>query len=34
MGTMEGTYQMVDDRGEPFEIRIPVFSLAVPGKVN
>lgn len=34
MGTMEGTYQMVNDAGEEFEIRIPVFTLSVPGTLN
>ena len=34
MGTMEGTYQMVSDGGEKFDIRIPVFTLAVPGTLN
>jgi len=34
MGTMEGTYQMVGADGEQFDIRIPVFTLAVPGTLN
>ncbi len=34
MGTMEGTYQMVTDEGENFDIRIPMFTLAVPGTLN
>ena len=34
VGTMEGTYQMVDGTGEAFDIRIPVFTLAVPGALN
>lgn len=34
MGTMEGTYQMVTDGGEEFDIRIPVFTLSVPGTLN
>ncbi len=34
MGTMEGTYQMVNDAGDSFDIRIPLFTLAVPGALN
>jgi ApaG protein len=34
MGTMEGTYQMVTATGEEFDIRIPVFTLSVPGTLN
>ena len=34
MGTMEGTYQMVTDEGENFDIRIPMFTLVVPGTLN
>ena len=34
MGTMEGTYQMVTDEGENFDIQIPMFTLAVPGTLN
>ena len=34
MGTMEGTYQMVNAAGEAFDIRIPVFTLSVPGMLN
>jgi ApaG protein len=30
-GFMTGRYQMVNDRGEPFEIDIPTFSLDSPG---
>jgi ApaG protein len=30
-GFMEGTYQMVTDTGEPFEIDVPLFSLDGPG---
>lgn len=29
-GTMQGHYQMVDSQGNPFQVAIPVFSLAVP----
>ncbi len=31
VGTMEGSYGMVDDDGMPFEAVIPMFRLAVPG---
>jgi ApaG protein len=34
MGTMEGTYQMIGPEGERFDIRIPMFTLAVPGTLN
>lgn len=34
MGTMEGTYQMVTSDGEEFDIRIPMFTLSVPGTLN
>ncbi len=34
MGTMEGTYQMVTQDGEHFDIKIPLFTLAVPGTLN
>ena len=30
VGTMEGHYLMVDEKGEKFQIEIPVFSLALP----
>lgn len=30
-GIMQGTYQMVDDAGQSFEVRIPAFSLDAPG---
>lgn len=30
-GFMVGTYQMVSDDGESFEVRIPAFSLDAPG---
>lgn len=30
-GIMVGTYQMVTDRGEAFDARIPAFSLDAPG---
>lgn len=34
MGTMEGTYQMVTEEGENFDIEIPMFTLEVPGTLN
>ena len=34
VGTMEGSYGMIDDDGEPFSASIPVFRLAVPGILN
>ena len=29
-GSMRGTYQMINDQQEPFEIEIPVFTLTEP----
>lgn len=34
MGTMEGTYEFVGGGGEHFDVRIPVFTLAVPSALN
>ena len=34
VGTMEGSYGMVDKEGQAFNASIPVFRLAVPGIVN
>ena len=34
VGTMEGSYGMIDNDGEPFSASIPVFRLAVPGILN
>lgn len=34
VGTMEGEYQMVDQDGVPFEVKIPAFGLADPMSVN
>jgi len=34
VGTMEGSYGMIDDEGESFSAPIPVFRLAVPGILN
>ena len=31
VGTMQGSYQMIDANGEPFEAPIPLFRLAMPG---
>ena len=34
VGTMQGTYEMTSTDGENFEVKIPCFSLAVPGMIN
>ena len=34
VGTMEGSYQMVDDSGEEFDVPIPTFLLSVPGAIH
>ena len=34
VGTMEGSYGMIDDEGAAFSASIPVFRLAVPGILN
>lgn len=34
VGTMEGSYGMVDNEGGSFDASIPVFRLAVPGILN
>ena len=34
VGTMEGSYGMVDNSGEAFSAPIPVFRLAIPGILN
>jgi ApaG protein len=34
VGTMEGSYGMVDNDGETFSAAIPVFRLAIPGILN
>lgn len=34
VGTMEGSYQMVDEDKVPFEVTIEPFLLAFPGAVN
>ncbi|WP_417760322.1 Co2+/Mg2+ efflux protein ApaG [Shewanella sp.] len=34
VGVMHGKYQMVDDNGEPFDVQIAPFRLAVPGIIH
>ena len=34
VGSMHGTYEMVDDSGEMFRARIPIFTLASPNAIN
>jgi ApaG protein len=34
VGSMQGSYRMVSDRGESFDAEIAPFSLAVPNAVN
>ena len=34
VGCMQGSYQMLEDTGEFFDARIPLFSLRVPAAVN
>ncbi|MFC3852471.1 Co2+/Mg2+ efflux protein ApaG [Salinispirillum marinum] len=34
VSTMEGYYEMVTADGEPFKATIPVFTLAVPNRLN
>ena len=34
VGTMQGTYQMETKDGDEFEVKIPCFTLAVPGMIN
>ena len=34
VGTMEGSYEMVDDEGISFDASIPLFRLTVPGILN
>jgi ApaG protein len=31
VGTMEGTYQLIDEQGQRFDAPIPLFRLAMPG---
>ena len=34
MGTMQGSYGMIDEKGNNMEVFIPCFTLEVPGVVN
>ena len=34
VGTMHGTYKMSSTDGSEFDVTIPCFTLAVPGKIN
>ncbi len=34
VGTMEGSYQMVSNSGEEFDVTIPTFLLSVPGAIH
>ncbi|MEE8396453.1 MAG: Co2+/Mg2+ efflux protein ApaG [bacterium] len=34
LGTMEGTYRMTGEGGELFDVKIPMFTLQVPGTLN
>ena len=34
VGSMHGSYQMVNDQGESLEVEIPCFTLSVPGILN
>lgn len=34
VGTMQGTYHMIDDCDQPFEVAIEPFLLSLPGKIN
>lgn len=34
VGTMQGSYQMIDEAGERFDAQIPLFRLAMPGIVH
>ncbi len=34
VGTMEGSYGMIDNDGEAFSAVIPIFRLAIPGILN
>jgi len=34
VGTMQGTYHMVDNGNHPFDVAIEPFLLALPGKIN
>ena len=34
VGTMAGSYQMINDAGDIFDAEVPIFRLSVPGVVN
>ena len=34
VGTMHGSYQMVNDQGESLDVEIPCFTLSIPGIIN
>jgi len=34
VGSMQGTYQMLQEDGSFFDAKIPIFTLAVPGSLN
>jgi ApaG protein len=34
VGTMQGSYQMIDDEGDQFDAAIPAFRLAMPGMLH
>jgi ApaG protein len=34
LGSMQGSYQMLEDGGGVFEAQIPVFTLAIPQRLN
>ncbi len=34
VGTMQGSYQMLCENGNSFEVDIPIFSLALPNAIN
>lgn len=34
VGSMQGTYEMVDENGEPFQAQIPIFTLASPNAIH
>ncbi|HEY3731829.1 MAG TPA: Co2+/Mg2+ efflux protein ApaG [Steroidobacteraceae bacterium] len=34
VGTMQGSYQMIDDEGAQFDAPIPAFRLAMPGMLH
>lgn len=34
VGSMEGSYLMIDEAGEPFDTQIPTFALSQPGALH